>query len=48
MGGWLDFADIEVLFGLTIRDLLDYSLLALIVVGIVYSLFIRRSKSEFD
>jgi hypothetical protein len=48
MGGWSDFADIEVLFGLTIRDLLDYSLLVLIIAGIVYSLFVRRSKSEFD
>ena len=48
MGGYLDWADIEVLFGLTIRDLLNYSLLAIILVGLVYSLFFRRSKSEFD
>ena len=48
MSGYLDFADIEVLFGLTIRDLLDYSLLVLIIAGIVYSLFLRRSKSGFD
>jgi hypothetical protein len=48
MGGWLDFADIEILFGLTLRDLLDYSLLVLIFAGIVYSFYFRRSKNEFD
>ena len=48
MGGYLDWADTEILFGLTIRDILEYGLLALILVGIVYSIFFRRSKSEFD
>lgn len=43
----MEFFDIKILFGLSVKDILDYVLLALILVGIVYSLFFR-SKSELD
>lgn len=43
----MEFVDLKILFGLSIRDILDYALLAIIVAGIVYALFFR-SKSEVD
>ncbi len=39
--------DTEVLFGLSIENILNFVLLALIVVGLVYSIFFR-SKDEAD
>jgi hypothetical protein len=43
----VDFFDLEILFGLSVRDILDYTLLAIILAGIVYALFFRP-KSELD
>ena len=42
----LEWWQVEMLFGLTIENILDYVLLDLILVGIVYSIFFRRSKNE--
>lgn len=42
----LEWWQAELLFGLSVENILDYVLLAIILVGIVYSIFFRRSKSE--
>ena len=42
----LNWWQAEALLGLTIENILDYVLLAIILAGIVYSIFFRRSKKE--
>jgi hypothetical protein len=34
----------EIIFGLTLENILNYVLLALIVIGLVYSLFFRSNR----
>ncbi len=42
----LEWWQSEILLGVTVENILDYVLLAIILAGIAYSIFFRRSKNE--
>ena len=44
--GTVEWWKTEVLFGLSLETILNYVLLALIVVGLVYSVFFRSKREE--